>query len=225
MITLDSILIMFLFRFQRFIDLPYELRNIIYQRVMTEDRVIRIVYPARVPTTSSPSFLAILRVSKQLNTEARPFFYSQNVFQVGNGKAYSGTECNLPAFRRFLYYTPNLYLNKIPWVTVEPMSTKVPQPCMFSLETPWGEVRSSVGCELYENLSELMMLVNLIKLRLKGIKNNITVFDPWAGREHHHINPPLQRHVFLGHSADGKYSLWLEASLSRWTAKSIHPGL
>lgn len=71
-----------------FLDLPPELRNVIYELALTHDLPFSIkgIYPDYhghgATTTLKRKHLALTQVNRQLRTEALPIFYSSNSFTI-----------------------------------------------------------------------------------------------------------------------------------------------
>lgn len=88
---------MALAQFRYFLDLPPEIRNHIYDIALVKDHPISItsIRNRRKNEPPSTDFGRLLRVNKQINSEAKTVFYSLNTFAVGNGWWGSRKEENL----------------------------------------------------------------------------------------------------------------------------------
>jgi hypothetical protein len=94
----------------KLLDLPPELRNIIYDLLVFQERPVAIATPRRknaVKKTQQEShFAAILSVNKQTNKEAKTIFFSQNTFLIGNGWWGSTMRANVQALKEFIKRVP-----------------------------------------------------------------------------------------------------------------------
>jgi len=98
-----------------FLSLPPEIRNNVYELLVIKEDPIRVCSPRYAPS----SFSVLLRLNKQINTEASTLFYCKNRFILGNGPWGSTSLANAHGLKAFLKRVPKKYLAHITDVVVE----------------------------------------------------------------------------------------------------------
>ncbi|CZR66630.1 uncharacterized protein PAC_16531 [Phialocephala subalpina] len=135
--------------FRYFLDLPPETRNQIYEVVLVNDHPISITSVRNKRKKNDPSRLSpfgrLLRVNKQINSEAKSVFYSLNTFVVGNGWWGSRKEENLQALKAFIARVPKDCIARIKHILIV-LFLKV-----SSWDLRWSPVAIPVECMVDKN--------------------------------------------------------------------------
>jgi hypothetical protein len=117
-------------KFKYFTRLPPEIRNSIYELLLVKKGFISISSPRnrRKKVRPRTNFGCLLRVNKQINSEAKTIFFARNTFCVGNGWWGSRGEANLHALKAFISRVPKACIAMI---------TKIEVDMYFHLQRGW----------------------------------------------------------------------------------------
>jgi hypothetical protein len=148
--------------FKYFTRLPPEIRNNIYELLLVKEGCIAITSPRnrRKKVPPKTNFGCLLRVNKQINSEAKTIFFSRNKFAIGNGRWGSREQVNLHALKAFTSRVPKACIAMIAKIEID---------MYFQLRWHWSWVGAS-STIYYAFSSDALELQSVARAVLKYFK-------------------------------------------------------